>query len=104
MKKNVAMGIGGVAAIVIDYLVVASVVGLLLLARWIGIGWALDVLTVLLISYVIIAWFYGKRFSRFLSRPDNQDSDSARITASGPIIPVKSARSGSSNARGSRSG
>ncbi len=68
MKANVAMGLGGLTAIVVDYVVVASIVGLLLLTRWLGVGWMLDVLTVLLISYVIGAWFCGQRFSAFLSR------------------------------------
>ncbi len=68
MKANVAMGLGGLAAILFDYVVVASIVGLLLLTRWLGVGWMLDVLTILLISYVLGAWFYGRRFSAFLSR------------------------------------
>lgn len=68
MKANAAMGLGGLAAILLDYVVVASIVGLLLLTRWLGVGWMLDVLTVLLITYVVGAWFYGQRFSAFLSR------------------------------------
>lgn len=68
MKANVAMGLSGLAAILVDYVVVASIVGLLLLTRWLGVGWMLDVLTVLLISYVVGAWFYGQRLSAFLSR------------------------------------
>jgi hypothetical protein len=68
MKPNVAMGLCGLAAILLDYLVVASIVGLLLLTRWLGVGWMLDVLMVLLTSYVVAAWFYGQRLSGFLSR------------------------------------
>lgn len=68
MKANVAMGLSGLAAILVDYVVVASIVVLLLLTRWLGVGWMLDVLTVLLISYVVGAWFYGQRLSAFLSR------------------------------------
>jgi hypothetical protein len=68
MKANVAMGLCGLAAIVLDFVVVASTVGMLLLTRWLGVGWMLDVLTALLISYVIGAWFYGQRLRVFLSR------------------------------------
>jgi hypothetical protein len=68
MKANVAMGLCGLAAILLDYVIVASIVGLLLLTRWLGVGWMLDVLTVLLTSYVVGAWFYGQRLSAFLSR------------------------------------
>jgi hypothetical protein len=68
MKTNLAMGLGGLAAIVIDYVVVASIVGLLLLTRFIGVGWTLDVLTILALSYLVILWFYAKRFSQFLNR------------------------------------
>jgi hypothetical protein len=68
MKANVAMGLCGLVAIVLDYVVVASIVGLLLLTGWLGVGWMLDVLAVLLTSYVIGAWFYGQRLSVFLSR------------------------------------
>ena len=67
MKANVAMGLCGLAAIVLDYVVVASIVGLLLLTGWLGVGWMLDVLAGLLISYLLGAWFYGQRLSAFLS-------------------------------------
>jgi hypothetical protein len=70
MRNNdLAMGLGGLAAIIIDYVVVASIVGLMLLTRWLGIGWTLDLLSVLLVSYGIIVWFYARRFSQFLNRP-----------------------------------
>jgi hypothetical protein len=101
MRKNVAMGLGGLAAIVIDYVVVASIVGLLLLTRWIGVGWTLDVLTVLLVSYGILAWFYGKRFSAFLNRSNDGNSDSVGVPNSGGHVPVKvvSTRSRGSGSR-----
>ena len=99
MKKNIAMGLGGLAAIVIDYVVVASSVGLLLLARWIGVGWALDVLTVVLVSYVILAWLYGKRLIQYFSRKDDENPDSASIMDSSPITSVENTRSARSDSR-----
>jgi membrane-associated phospholipid phosphatase len=67
MRKSLAMSLVGLAAIVLDYLVVTATVGLLLLTRWVGVGWILDVVTAVLVGCVVIAWFYGKRFSKFLS-------------------------------------
>lgn len=79
MKTNIAMGLGALAVIVLDYVIVASIVGLLLLTRWLGFGWMLDALTVFLVSCVIVAWFYGKRFSAFLNRQDDKRSDSTVV-------------------------
>ena len=64
------MGLGGLAAIVLDYFIVASFVGLLLLKRWIGAGWDLDLVTLLIVSYAVIGWFYGKRLIEFFSRQE----------------------------------
>jgi hypothetical protein len=69
-RQNLAMSLGGLAAILLDYVVVASVVGLLFFRHSIGVALTLDVLTFLLVSYAILAWFYGKRFSEFLSREE----------------------------------
>ncbi|HTY55571.1 MAG TPA: hypothetical protein VMB26_10245 [Candidatus Binataceae bacterium] len=74
MKKNIAMGLGGVAAILLDYLAVALIVILLAVMRRDGVGWTLDVMTVLLVSYGIFAWFCGKRLSHFLSHYDDNSS------------------------------
>lgn len=64
------MSLGGLAAIIVDYVVVASIIGLMMLTLWLGIGWTLDLLTVMLVSYGIIVWFYAKRFSQFLNRQE----------------------------------
>ena len=71
MSKNTAMSLGGVAAIVVDFIIVASIFGLLLLTRWIGAGWDFDLLTLLIVSYVVIGWFYGNRLIQFFSRQDS---------------------------------
>jgi hypothetical protein len=89
MSRNIAMSIGGFAAMVLDFIIVASIFGLLLLTRWIGLGWILDLLTVLSICYVAIAWFYGKRFVQFLNQLDNQNPH--RVAAGNPI-PVVAVR------------
>jgi uncharacterized membrane protein len=93
VKTNVAMGLSGLAALVLDYVIVASIVGLLLLTRWLGVGWMLDVLTVLLISYLIVAWFYGQRFSAFLNRQRDQRSDSVAIGDSVQRMSIKGTKS-----------
>jgi|SRR5271156_2038742 len=85
MSKNTAMSVGGFAAIALDFIVVASIFGLLMLKHWIGLGWILDLLTVLSMSYVAIAWFYGKRFVQFLNQFDNP---SPYPVAAGSSIPV----------------
>ncbi len=99
MKTNVAMGLSGLVAIALDYVVVASIVGVLLLTRWLGVGWMLDVLTAFLISSVIVAWFYGKRLSAFLNRQDDQRSNS--VVVSDPVrhTSIKSAKSRGSDFR-----
>jgi UPF0716 family protein affecting phage T7 exclusion len=102
MKRDVAMGLGGLAAIVLDYVVVASIAGLLLLTRWIGVGWMLDVLTVLLVSYLIVAWFYGKRFTAFLNRQDDKRSGSVAAPDSGRRTTIKPAPTTRSRGSGSR--
>ena len=99
MKTNIAMGLGGLAAIVLDYVVVALIVGTLLLTRWLGIGWMLDVLTVFLISCVIIAWFYGKRFSAFLNRQDDKLSHPVVVGHSVLHTSIEGVRSQGSHSR-----
>jgi hypothetical protein len=86
MSKNIAMGIGAFAAMAFDFVIVASILGLLLLTRWIGLGWILDLMTVLGVSYVVIAWFYGKRFVKFLDHLDNESSH--RATVGDPVAVV----------------
>ncbi len=93
MKTNIAMGLGGLAAIVLDYVIVASIVGTLLLTRWLGVGWMLDVLTVFLISCMIVAWFYGKRFSAFLNRRDDELPNSVVVGHSVPRRSIEGERS-----------
>ena len=73
MSRNIAMNIAGFAAMALDFVIVASIFGLLLLRHWIGLGWMLDLLTFLSISYVAIAWFCGKRFVQFLNQLDNKN-------------------------------
>jgi len=91
MRNNdLAMSLGGLAAIIVDYVVVASIVGLMLLTRWLGIGWTLDCLTVLLVSYGIIVWFYAKRFSQFLNRREAGSQGSVMGRNFGSPLPVKS--------------
>jgi hypothetical protein len=70
VSKSFAMSLGGLAAIVLDGVVVASVVGLLLLTRWIRFGFVLDVLAILIVGDGLLAWFCGRRFSQFLTRQD----------------------------------
>ncbi len=84
MSKNTAMNIGGFLAMTLDFIVVASIFGLLLLRHWIGLGWMLDLLTVLSISYVAIAWFFGKRFVQFLNQLDNQSPHPVAARSSVP--------------------
>jgi membrane protein implicated in regulation of membrane protease activity len=102
MKTNLAMGLGGLAAMVIDFVVVASIVGLLLLSRWIGVGWMLDVLTILAVSYLIILWFYAKRFSQFLNRQDVKGSNAVPFVDGGQRVLIKSGAR--SSARSQRPG
>lgn len=71
MSRNTAMSLGGLAAIVLDFIIVASFVGLLLLKRWIGAGWDFDLITLLIVSYAVIGWFYGKKLIRFFSHQDS---------------------------------
>ena len=68
MRKDLATRLSGLAAIMLDYVIAASNVGMVLLARSIGVGSTSDVLTVLLASHGNVASFYGKRFTQFLSR------------------------------------
>ncbi len=89
MSKNTAMGIGGFAALAFDFVIVASIFGLLLLRHWIGFGWILDLLTVLSISYVAIAWFCGKRFVQFLNQLDNQNPHSVAVRSSIPDVEIR---------------
>jgi hypothetical protein len=89
MSKNTAMSIGGFAAIALDFIVVASIFGLLLLKHWIGLGWILDLLTVLGISYVAIAWFYGKRFVQFLNQLDNENPHPVAARSSVPDVEIR---------------
>ena len=89
MSKNTAMSIGGFAAIALDFIVVASIFGLLLLRHWIGLGWSLDLLTVLSISYVAIAWFFGKRFVQFLNHLDDQNPHPVAAASSIPDVEIR---------------
>ncbi|MGB8683664.1 MAG: hypothetical protein WCD12_12340 [Candidatus Binatus sp.] len=89
MSRNTAMSIGGFAAMAVDFIIVASIFGLLLLTRWIGFGWILDLLTVLSISYVAVAWFYGKRFVQFLNQLDNQNPHPVAAGNSIPVVAVR---------------
>jgi len=89
MSKNTAMSIGGFAAIALDFIVVASIFGLLLLRHWIGLGWSLDLLTVLSISYVAIAWFFGKRFVQFLNQLDNPSPHPVAAEGSIPDVEIR---------------
>jgi hypothetical protein len=70
MSRNTAMGLGGLAAIFLDFIIVASFVGLLLLKRWIGAGLDFDLMTLLIVSYAVIGWFCGKRLIEFFSSKD----------------------------------
>jgi UPF0716 family protein affecting phage T7 exclusion len=99
MKTNLAMGLGGLAAIVIDYVVVASIVGLLLLTRWIGVGWTLDILTILAVSYLIILWFYAKRFSQFLNRQAVKGTNAVPVVDGGRPVLIKSGASSSTRSQ-----
>ncbi|MFZ0676788.1 hypothetical protein [Candidatus Binatus sp.] len=72
MNRNIAMTLGGLAAIMLDFVVVGSIFGLLLLTRWIGFGWILDLLTVLSVTFVAAACFYGRGFAEFFNDPDDQ--------------------------------
>ena len=89
MSRNTAMSISGFAAIALDFIVVASIFGLLLLKHWIGLGWILDLLTVLGISYVAIAWFYGKRFVQFLNQLDNPNPHPVAAGSSVPVVEIR---------------
>jgi len=89
MSRNTAMSISGFAAIALDFIVVASIFGLLLLKHWIGLGWILDLLTVLGISYVAIAWFYGKRFVQFLNQLDNPSPHPVATERSIPDVEIR---------------
>ena len=89
MSRNTAMSISGFAAIALDFIVVASIFGLLLLKHWIGLGWILDLLTVLGISYVAIAWFYGKRFVQFLNQLDNPNPHPVTAGSSVPHVDIR---------------
>ena len=89
MSKNTAMSISGFAAMALDFIVVASIFGLLLLKHWIGLGWILDLLTVLGISYVAIAWFYGKRFVQFLNQLDSQNPHPVAAGSSVPHVDIR---------------
>ncbi len=90
MSRNIAMSIAGFAAMALDFVIVASIFGLLLLRHWIGLGWVLDLMTVLSICYVAIAWFYGKRFVEFLNHLDTQNP---HPVAAGSSISVAEIRS-----------
>jgi hypothetical protein len=88
MSRNTAMGLGGLAAIVIDYLIVASFVGLLLLKRWIGTGWDFDLITALIIGYAVVGWFYGKRFVRYFSHLDYPKTKTVVIAKPASVVMV----------------
>lgn len=89
MSRNTAMSIGGFAAMAVDFIIVASIFGLLLLRHWIGLGWVLDLLTVLSISYVAVAWFYGKRFVHFLNQLDNQNPHPVVAASPLPVVEIR---------------
>ncbi len=92
MSRNTAMSIGGFAAMALDFVIVASIFGLLLLRHWIGLGWVLDLLTALSICYVAIAWFYGKRFVQFLNQLDDQNPHPVAAGNSIPEVAVRTIR------------
>jgi hypothetical protein len=92
MRKDFAMSLGGFAAMVLDYIVVASFVGLLLLARWIGFGLTFDILTILLVSYGILAWLCGRRLNNFFVRQTGKNSHSGAGEGRGRRTLIKSTR------------
>ena len=90
MNRNIAMSVGGLAAIIIDFVVVGSIVGLLLLTRWIGFGWVLDLLTVFSVTFIAAACFYGRGFAEFLNGHDDQTPSAVVDSVSGASVRIKS--------------
>lgn len=90
MNRNIAMSLGGLAAIMLDFVVVGSIVGLLLLTRWIGFGSILDLLTVLSVAFVAAACFYGREFAEFLNGHDDQKPTAVVDSVSAVPVRVKS--------------
>jgi hypothetical protein len=74
MTKKVAMTLGGLIAIGIDYLALASIVGLLVLTQkfGFGVGSAFDILTVFLVLCVVALWLFGGRLNQRLA--DDKDT------------------------------
>jgi hypothetical protein len=67
MKQKLSMQLGGLLAIAFDCAIVASMVSLLLLTRWIGVGGMFDLLTVLFVCYMVLVWLYGTQVAQFLN-------------------------------------
>jgi hypothetical protein len=66
MRKKVAMTLGALIAIGIDYLALALIVGLLVLTQrfGFGVGSAFDILTVFLVLCVVVLWLFGGQLNR----------------------------------------
>ncbi len=87
MNRNIAMTLCGLAAIMLDFVVVGSIVGSLLLTRWIGFGSILDLLTVLSVIFVAAACFYGRGFAEFFNAHDDQKPSAVVDFVS--VVPVR---------------
>ncbi len=63
MRNKVAMTLGGLIAIGIDYLALALVVSLLVLTQkfGFGVGSAFDIVTMFLVLCVVVLWVCGGR-------------------------------------------
>jgi membrane protein implicated in regulation of membrane protease activity len=92
MSRNIAMSMAGFAAMALDFVIVASIFGLLLLRHWIGLGWDLDLLTVLSLSYVAVAWLFGKRFVQFLNQLENRNPYPVAARSPIPVVAVRTIR------------
>jgi hypothetical protein len=65
MRKKVAMTLGGLIAIAIDYLALALIVGLLVLTQkfGFGVGSVFDIITVFLVLCIVVLWVCGGRLN-----------------------------------------
>ena len=72
MRKKIAMTLGGLIAIGVDYLALALIVGLLVLTQkfGFGVGSAIDVLTVFLVLCVVALWVCSGRLTRHVEHAE----------------------------------
>jgi len=83
VSRDRDMTLGAIAAIILDYVAVAFIIGLLVLDRWLGIrrGITLDILLLLVTALGTIAWLAGCRLRERLTGDASARTDITQLRA-----------------------